>query len=106
MKLIKSICLIGLIALIPMMMGCASSFPVGSLYTKVQLPIDAEGDMSSSSKVGTAQCTSVLSLVATGDASIKTAMANGNISKIHYVDWDVENILGIYGVYKVTVYGE
>jgi len=33
-------------------------------------------------------------------------MENGNISKIHHVDWDVENILGVYGVYTVTVYGE
>ncbi|SRR6056297_1530769 len=106
MKHVKLICFIGLIALIPMVMGCATSYPVGSLYTKVKLPIDAEGNMSSASKVGTAECTSVLSLVATGDASIQTAMENGNITKIHHVDWDVENILGIYGVYKVTVYGE
>jgi hypothetical protein len=33
-------------------------------------------------------------------------MKNGGITKIHYIDWDVKNILGIIGTYKVTVYGE
>ena len=106
MKHLKMICFIGLIALIPMVMGCATSYPVGSLYTELKLPIDAEGGMSSASKVGTAECTSILGLVATGDASIQAAMENGNITKIHHVDWEVKNLLGIIGEYKLTVYGE
>lgn len=106
MKQLKLICFIGLIALIPMVMACATNFPHGALYTEVKLPMDGEYAMSKATKVGTAECKSILSLVATGDASIQAAMENGNISKVHYVDWDVENILGIYGVYTVTVYGE
>ncbi|MBS3758205.1 MAG: TRL-like family protein [Desulfobacterales bacterium] len=106
MKQLKLICFIGLIALIPMMVGCATSVPIGGIYTKVKLPVDGEYAMSEATKVGTAECTSILNMVATGDASIQAAMENGNISKIHHVDWDVENILGVYGVYTVTVYGE
>ena len=58
------------------------------------------------SKVGKATATSVLGLVATGDSSIKTAAANGGITKIKYVDYEVENILGIYGKYTTVVYGD
>ena len=58
------------------------------------------------SKVGVAECTSILALVATGDASIEAAAKNGNIKEIKYVDWHVENILGVYGKYTTTVYGD
>ena len=44
--------------------------------------------------------------IALTTASIETAMKNGGITKVYYVDWEVENILGIIGKYKVIVYGE
>ena len=109
MKKIKFVCLIGLIAVIPMLIGCATPMPVGFLYTELKLPVAAEegGNMPVSQlKKGEATCMSVLGLVATGDCSIDTAMKNGGLKKIHYVDWDVKNILGVIGNYKVTVYGE
>ncbi len=87
--------------------ACATSFPVGTLYTELKLPVTATSAYSGKSeKVGTAECTSVLTLVTTGDASIETAMKNGGIRKIHHVDWEVQNILGVIGKYKVVVYGE
>ena len=58
------------------------------------------------SKVGTAKATSILGMVATGDCNIKTAAANGGIKTIKYVDYDAKNILGIYGKYTTTVYGD
>ena len=94
------------ISVLVLLAGCATSYPVGSIYTKLQLPVDATGNMGDATKVGKAESMSILALVAIGDSSINTAKKNGNISKIHYVDWDVENILGIIGRYKVTVYGE
>ncbi|MDD3987612.1 MAG: TRL domain-containing protein, partial [Candidatus Omnitrophica bacterium] len=54
----------------------------------------------------TAKSTSILGLVATGDSSIKTAASNGGIKTIKYVDYDAKNILGIYGEYTTTVYGD
>ena len=59
-----------------------------------------------SSKKGIAYCESFLGLITTGDASIQAAADNGGITKISHVDWDVRNILGLYGKYTVTVYGE
>ena len=86
--------------------GCATSMPIGGLYTELKLPITATGESGKNLKVGTAECMSVLGLVATGDASIATAMRNGGITKVSHVDWEAKNILGIIGNYKVVVYGQ
>jgi len=86
--------------------GCAMLVPMGSVYTGVKLPMMATGNRSASTKTGEATCTSVLGVVAVGDCSIEAAMKNGGITKVNHVDWDVRNILGIYGTYKVIVSGE
>lgn len=86
--------------------GCASVLPTGVLYTEANLPVAAGPGDASYSKVGTAKATSILGLVATGDASIKAAMAAGSISRIKYVDYSAKNILGVYGEYTTTVYGD
>lgn len=85
--------------------GCATYMPAGALYVGAKGGI-AAADSTSYSKVGKSQATSVLGLVATGDASIQTAARNGGITKIKYVDYEVENILGIYGKYTTIVYGD
>ena len=85
--------------------GCASSVPVGSFYTNLKLPVTAT-DNSVSTKVGMSESFSCFGLVATGDSSIETAKKNGGITKVSHVDWEAENILGFFGKYKVTVYGE
>ena len=105
MKKLKWLIFLGLFAFIPTMSGCATAFPVGMLYTELKLPINV-GSNAKNMKVGTSECMSVLGLVATGDASIEAAMKNGGITKINHVDWEVKNILGVIGNYKVTVYGE
>jgi hypothetical protein len=43
---------------------------------------------------------------ATGDASITAAATNGGITKIHHVDHETLNILGIYARYVTVVHGE
>ena len=86
--------------------GCATTQPVGVIYTEVILPVSATSNGSASPKVGTSECTSVLSIVATGDCSIEAGKQDGGITRVHHVDWDVENILGIIATYTVTVYGE
>ncbi|MBL7081406.1 MAG: TRL-like protein family [Candidatus Omnitrophica bacterium] len=85
--------------------GCATFLPYGQLYTNVKAPVAATGDVSYS-KVGTATATSILGIVATGDASIDAAARDGGITEIKYVDYEVNNILGIYGQYTTTVYGD
>jgi len=62
--------------------------------------------MAKGSKVGTSEATSILGMVATGDASIEAAKNNGGITKVSHVDFNSDNILGVYGKYTTTVYGE
>ena len=97
---------LGLSACALVLGGCATAYPIGSLYTELKLPVTATEAAGPSLKVGTAKCTSVLGLVATGDASIEAAKKSAGITKVHHVDWDARNILGLYGEYTVTVYGE
>jgi hypothetical protein len=87
------------------MMGCATPYPMGSAYTNVKLPVIATA-ATDAPKVGTSECKSYFGLVAVGDASIDAAMKNGGIRKVHHVDWEASNILGIIGTYKTVVYGE
>jgi hypothetical protein len=87
--------------------GCATPYPVGLLYTELNLPHQAVSQSEVSyTKVGVAKATSVLGLVTTGDASQRAAIRNGQITKVKYIDYSVKNILGIYGEYTVTVYGD
>lgn len=88
--------------------GCgafvASPVP-GGIYTEVQYPFMVTGEVGAS-KVGTADATTVLGLVATGDASIQTAMRRGGIEKVSHVDIQARSVLGIFATYTVYVYGE
>lgn len=103
----KLIATVTLIAFALFFAGCATPYPVGSLFTELELPVAATSNTAaSSSKKGTASCESYLGLFAVGEASIERAAQNGNIKKITHIDWHVKNILGIYGIYTVTVYGE
>jgi hypothetical protein len=90
---------------IALLAGCAAVTPMtGTLYVDMKGPV-AVGDASGMSKVGTAKATAIIGIV-TGDASIQAAMQNGGITKVHHVDSQVKNILGIYAEYTTTVYGE
>lgn len=86
--------------------GCATPYPYGAIYTEVECPVAATNKGVSAAKVGISESTSVLGLVATGDASIATAARNGGITEISHVDFEARNILGIIGEYKTKVYGE
>jgi len=67
-------------------------------------PVSA-GPAAGSSKVGRADAWG-LGFFATGDASISAAMQNGGITRIHHVDHETLNILGIYAKYTTIVHGE
>lgn len=98
--------MIGLISVV-LLTGCAMvAAPVnGGLVTSLTAPLTAT-DNASSSKVGSASCTSILGLIATGDCSISAAAKNGNITKIHHVDHSATSVLGIYSSFETHVYGE
>jgi hypothetical protein len=86
--------------------GCASTLPTGMIMTNLKLPIATTGVSGQPSKVGEASCTSILSMVAKGDCSIETAKKNGGITQVNHIDWEVDNLLGIWATYKVVVYGD
>jgi len=86
--------------------GCATSVPLGLVYTSAQLPVTVgTGDMKFSKK-GEAKCQSILGLFASGDASINAACAEAKITKVAWVNQEVVNVLGVYGSYKTVVFGE
>ena len=89
-------------------MAGAAAPVTGLAFTEVKYPLavtNLKGD-AQNLKRGEAMCTSILGLVATGDASVEAARLNGGITKIHWVDVFVRNILGLYAEYKVVVWGE
>ena len=67
-------------------------------------PVSA-GPAAGSPKVGRADAWGFW-FFATGDASISAAMQNGGITRIHHVDHETLNILGIYAKYTTIVHGE
>lgn len=105
MKKLKMVGLFGISAI--MMSSCAMvKSPVGGIiYTDVHSPM-AVTDNSGSAKAGHASASSILGLIATGDASITKAAKSAGITKIHHVDEHATNILGIFAKYEITVYGE
>ncbi len=101
-------CILTLLIVVPLLTGCAaySISPVtGFIYSDVKGPLTATSN-TGAGKVGIAQSTSILGLIAQGDSSIETAMKNGGITKIHHVDFHSTGILGVYATFTTTVYGE
>ena len=107
MKTITKLAAIG--ALLVATVGCASAYPTqpmpGFIYSEVKAPLSANnGDFGS--KKGSAMMKSILGMVAIGDASVRTAAANGNITVVKHVDFESMSVLGVYGTFTVTVYGD
>ena len=89
--------------------GCVM---VGPSNAKSALTLDVQSpDMSfvdnsvQPLKKGTATSQGIICFV-DGDASLKAAMENGGITKVHHVDYEVRNILGIVGSSTTIVWGE
>jgi len=97
----------GIIAVVVLLGGCAiAPFPVpGLLYTEGKAPYHATNH-SSISKTGSACATTILGLVATGDASIAAAMKAGGISEVTAVDYSTMTILGLYGEFCTIASGK
>jgi len=86
--------------------GCAIAHGpvVAGVTLDMKGPVSA-GPAMTSPKVGRSEAWGIL-VYATGDASISAAMANGGITRIHHVDQETTNILGIYAKYVTVVHGE
>lgn len=100
------------VALAALLTGCAGVQPpaqsgalTGFVYNKTSAPLWVTTN-SGSSKSGSASATSILGIIATGDASIQAAASSAGITKIQHVDQSIESILFLWAKYTVTVYGE
>jgi hypothetical protein len=103
----KSVLLGVALAAVLVLASCAIvvSPAMGTIYTEVKAPLTAT-QHPTYSRIGKAECTSILGLIAQGDASIEAAAKAGGITKIHHVDYEAKNILGIYGKFTTVVYGD
>lgn len=102
--------LVGLASIALLATGCLVAPvqpPLGIVYSEWQAPLDFDYNQTQvPSKVGTAETTTILGLIATGDASATTAARNGGISTIHHADYEYYNVLGVIQRYSTVVYGE
>ncbi len=85
--------------------GCAivQSPAVGLIYTEVQYGDTAT--TATGTRTGKACATSILGWVATGDASVTAAKANGGVTTVAVVDHTARSILGIFGEWCTVVKG-
>jgi hypothetical protein len=68
------------------------------------MPLDTDGS-SIGSKEGEASAYSLLGWITMGDASVRTAAAQGDIKEVTSVDYEKVNLLGIYARFTVLVTG-
>jgi hypothetical protein len=82
--------------------------PLGWIYTDIKAPLDIDYNPTNvAQKSGKSESTSILGLIATGDASTQAAAANGGVTKIDYADYAYFNVVfGVFQRYDTIVYGE
>ena len=86
--------------------GCVmANAPVSALITLDERGPVSAGSAAGQSKVGRSEAWGIL-VFATGDASIRAAMKNGGITRIHHVDHETSSFFGVYAKYTTIVYGE
>jgi hypothetical protein len=81
------------------------SMGAGSIYSNVKFN-EQISDNTVGSKAGEACASSILSLIATGDASAAAAAKAGGVTKIATMDGTAMSILGLYSKYCSYVTGE
>jgi len=81
--------------------------PGGLFLTQYTAPVTTEFQGTPvGGKHGQAVSPLIFPDVAWGDASIQEAARDGQITEIHYVDYDLLEVLGIYAKMTINVYGE
>jgi len=82
----------------------------GCLFTHITTPFDTDLDetvLGPDIKTGEASTTSLLWLVAWGDAGTRAAAENGNITTVNHMDMRFFNVLwGLYTKHTTIVYGK
>jgi hypothetical protein len=89
--------------------GCATAvggngFALGWAYSGYKSP--GQVGTGADTKLGEACASSILGIVATGDASIEAAKKAGGITQIAYVDLDQFSVVGVYATSCTIVHGQ
>ena len=102
--MVKQFALLAVIAVA--LSGCAivASPALGVIFTEVQYG-DTATTATAATRTGKACATSILGWVATGDASVTAAKANGGITTVSVVDHTARSILGLFGEWCTVVKG-
>lgn len=105
----KTLFCLTVLAAMTLLAGCTMArAPVrGGVAMDVRGPVAMGDDSAAATKVGVAQAEGIL-LFSWGDASIEAARKSVSpaILRIHHVDSQSTNILGIYSRYTTIVYGQ
>ncbi len=81
--------------------GCYAHFQAPA--PELSVPLNGK----SAERAGSASCQQILWSFAFGDCSIKTAMEDGRIKRLHHVDSEVKVILwGVFSEWTVRTWGE
>jgi hypothetical protein len=96
-----------------MLTGCGAMIAMGGgglFYQDTKMPSGSVAyygpTTTSTGKVGKASMTSILGILITGDASLDAAMRASGMTKLHHVDTQLTNILGIIATYTTIAYGD
>ena len=101
------VAVLGLVLAVVVSAGCMMP-RYGAIYAPVMTTKSAVevGDTTvGHGKMGEAMAEGII-LITRGDASISAAMKDGGITRIHHVDSEELNVLGIYVKQIIRVYGE
>ena len=88
--------------------GCVSAPfqpPMGLLST-TRAPLSTDGNWNAGLKSGSAEAKCVLGLYAWGDCSVTAAARNGGLKRVDFLDYQYDNVIGIWQSVTVTAYGE
>jgi hypothetical protein len=82
--------------------------PLGGVFNSTTAPLDLDMDNTKiGKKRGEASSFCILGLISVGDASIKAAAEDGDITTVQHADYDYLNVLfGVFQRYTTIVYGE
>jgi hypothetical protein len=114
----KSIALVLLTAFATLLAGCVLQKtpvvpPVGALYTEYTAPLTVNfNNTKVSTKPPGSSSTMYIHIpyidltFAFDQCDIQTAAANGRLTTVHYADYKIMSVLGIFGEFTVYAYGE
>jgi hypothetical protein len=105
--MLRNIVLMSIVNVVFAMSGCmgVTTPAIGLIYTEVKYGDMATGEVGAN-REGKACATSILAMIATGDASVAAAKANGGITQVSSVDHSAKSTLGIIGEWCTIVKGK